>query len=40
LQALGQTYELIIYPGDDHGLSLNSAESDRRIVEWFRRHMR
>jgi dipeptidyl aminopeptidase/acylaminoacyl peptidase len=40
LQALGKTYELIIYPGDDHGLSLNSAESDRRIVEWFRRHMR
>ena len=39
LQELGKTYELIIYPDDDHGLSLNRADSDRRIVEWFRRHM-
>jgi dipeptidyl aminopeptidase/acylaminoacyl peptidase len=40
LQELGKTYELIIYPDDDHGLSLNRAESDRRIVEWFRRYMK
>jgi dipeptidyl aminopeptidase/acylaminoacyl peptidase len=39
LHELGKTYELIIYPDDDHGLSLNRAESDRRVVEWFRRHM-
>jgi dipeptidyl aminopeptidase/acylaminoacyl peptidase len=39
LQELGKTYELIIYPDDDHGLSLNRADSDRRIVAWFRRHM-
>jgi dipeptidyl aminopeptidase/acylaminoacyl peptidase len=39
LHELGKTYELIIYPDDDHGLSLNSADSDRRVVEWFRRHM-
>jgi dipeptidyl aminopeptidase/acylaminoacyl peptidase len=39
LRALGKTYELIMYPDDDHGLSLNSADSDRRIVAWFRRHM-
>ena len=25
---------------DDHGLSLNKADSDRRIVAWFRRHMK
>ena len=40
LQELGKTYELIIYPDDDHGLSLNRADSDRRVVEWFRRHMK
>jgi dipeptidyl aminopeptidase/acylaminoacyl peptidase len=39
LHELGQTYELIIYPDDDHGLSLNRADSDRRVVAWFRRHM-
>jgi dipeptidyl aminopeptidase/acylaminoacyl peptidase len=40
LQELGKTYELIIYPDDDHGLSRNRAESDRRVVEWFRKHMK
>jgi dipeptidyl aminopeptidase/acylaminoacyl peptidase len=40
LQELGKTYELIIYPDDDHGLSLNRADSDWRVVEWFRRHMK
>jgi len=40
LQELGKTYELIIYPDDDHGLSLNRADSDRKIVEWFRRYMK
>jgi dipeptidyl aminopeptidase/acylaminoacyl peptidase len=39
LQKLGKPYELIIYPDDDHGLSHHRAESDRRIVDWFRRHM-
>jgi dipeptidyl aminopeptidase/acylaminoacyl peptidase len=39
LQALGKTYELVIYAGDDHGLSRNRIESDRRIIEWFRAHM-
>jgi dipeptidyl aminopeptidase/acylaminoacyl peptidase len=39
LQERGKTYELIIYAADDHGLSLNRADSDRRIVEWFKRHM-
>jgi dipeptidyl aminopeptidase/acylaminoacyl peptidase len=40
LQERGKTYELIIYADDDHGLSLNRADSDRRIVEWFKRHMK
>jgi dipeptidyl aminopeptidase/acylaminoacyl peptidase len=39
LQEFGKTYEPILYAADDHGLSLNRADSDRRIVEWFRRHM-
>lgn len=40
LHELGKTYELIIYANDDHGLSLNRADSDRRVVEWFRRYMK
>lgn len=40
LQELRKPYELIVYAGDDHGLSLNGADSDRRIIGWFKRHMR
>jgi dipeptidyl aminopeptidase/acylaminoacyl peptidase len=40
LQAAGKTYELIVYANDDHGISVNSADRNRRIVEWFRKHMR
>jgi dipeptidyl aminopeptidase/acylaminoacyl peptidase len=40
LQGLGKTYEMIIYAGDDHGLSFNHADADKRIVAWFKRHMR
>jgi dipeptidyl aminopeptidase/acylaminoacyl peptidase len=40
LQELGKKYELIIYADDDHGLSLNRADSDRRIVEWFKKYMK
>ena len=39
LQALGKTYELTIYAGDDHSLSRNAKERDRRVVEWFKRHL-
>jgi dipeptidyl aminopeptidase/acylaminoacyl peptidase len=39
LQALGKTYELVIYAGDDHGLSRNRADRDRQVLAWFRRHM-
>jgi dipeptidyl aminopeptidase/acylaminoacyl peptidase len=38
LQELGKTYELIVYSGDDHGLTLNRADRDKRIVEWFNKH--
>ena len=40
LQALGKTYELIVYAGDNHWVSLNSADADRRTIAWFKRHMR
>jgi dipeptidyl aminopeptidase/acylaminoacyl peptidase len=40
LQGSGKTYELIIYAKDYHGVPLNRADADRRIVEWFRMHMK
>jgi dipeptidyl aminopeptidase/acylaminoacyl peptidase len=40
LQTLGKPYELIIYGGDDHGLSRNSEDADRRIIAWFKKYMR
>lgn len=40
LQSLGKTYELHIYAGDDHALSLNRLERERKIVEWFKRFMK
>ena len=40
LQAAGKSYELIIYANDDHAVSGNAVDRNRRIVEWFRRHMR
>ena len=39
LQELGKTYELIMYADGDHGLTLNRADVERRVLEWFRRHM-
>ncbi|MGI8638910.1 MAG: alpha/beta hydrolase family protein [Pyrinomonadaceae bacterium] len=40
LQSLGKTYELIVYAKDDHRLTLNRFDSERRIVEWFRKYMK
>lgn len=40
LQELGKSYELVIYAGDDHGLSLNRSDADNRIIAWFKQHMR
>lgn len=31
-------FELIIYPNDDHTLTLNREDKTRRIVSWFERH--
>ncbi len=39
LQALGKTYELVIYANDGHGLPMNQWDRDRRIIEWFRKHI-
>ncbi len=40
LQEFGKTYELIIYAGGDHNLSLNRTDSDRRVLEWFKKYMK
>ena len=40
LQEFGKTYELMVYSGDDHALSLNRADRDKRIVEWFKKYMK
>ncbi|HEY3566575.1 MAG TPA: prolyl oligopeptidase family serine peptidase [Thermoanaerobaculia bacterium] len=40
LQALGKTYELVMYAQDSHGLPFHWRDRDRRIVEWFKRYMR
>lgn len=40
LQELGKTYELVIYAGDDHNLTLNRIDSDRRVLEWFKKYMK
>ncbi|MCM3870717.1 MAG: prolyl oligopeptidase family serine peptidase [Pyrinomonadaceae bacterium] len=40
LQLFGKTYELHVYAGDDHPLSINRLERERKIVEWFRRYMK
>lgn len=40
LQSLGKTYELIIYAGDNHRLTRNQLDRDRRAIAWFRKHMK
>ncbi len=40
LQESGKTYELIIYAGDDHNLTLNRTDSDRRVLEWFKKYLK
>ena len=32
--------DVIVYANDDHGVSVNVADRNRRIIDWFRRHMR
>jgi dipeptidyl aminopeptidase/acylaminoacyl peptidase len=38
LQSLGREYGLIMFTGDDHGLSANRDEALRRSVAWFAAH--
>lgn len=38
LQKLGRVYELIIYAEDNHDLSRNQEDRDRRVISWFKRY--
>jgi dipeptidyl aminopeptidase/acylaminoacyl peptidase len=38
LQKLARTYELIIYAGDNHILTQNQQDRDRRALAWFNRY--
>jgi dipeptidyl aminopeptidase/acylaminoacyl peptidase len=40
LQRLGHKYELVIYADDNHILSHNQEDRDRRAISWFRRHLK
>ncbi len=40
LQKAGKVYELVVYAGDDHTLSNNREDRDRRAANWFKRHLR
>jgi dipeptidyl aminopeptidase/acylaminoacyl peptidase len=40
LQKLGKVYELIIYAEDNHNLSKNQEDSNRRAISWFKRYMK
>ncbi|MBM4217537.1 MAG: hypothetical protein FJ178_06800 [Gammaproteobacteria bacterium] len=37
LQQLAKRYELVVYEGDSHGLTLNGKDRDTRILNWFER---
>ncbi|MCH8947323.1 MAG: S9 family peptidase, partial [Acidobacteria bacterium] len=39
VQELGKTYELVIYGNDNHILSRNKDDRDRRAIAWFNRFM-
>jgi dipeptidyl aminopeptidase/acylaminoacyl peptidase len=40
LQTAGREYELVVFAGDDHGITRNQARQLDTTVEWFRRHMK
>jgi dipeptidyl aminopeptidase/acylaminoacyl peptidase len=40
LQKVSKTYELLIYAEDNHGLTRNREDRDRRVIEWFKRHLK
>ena len=40
LQKLGRVYELVVYAEDNHYLSRNQDDRDRRAISWFRKYLR
>ena len=40
LQKLGKSYELIVYAQDNHYLSRNQEDRDKRAAAWFKKHMK
>ena len=40
LQTLKKPYELIIYSGDNHSISMNQIDRDGRTAAWFRKHIK
>jgi len=40
LQEQHKTYQLIIYAEDNHGLLFNRLDSEKRIIDWFKRYTR
>ncbi|HSV16117.1 MAG TPA: prolyl oligopeptidase family serine peptidase [Tepidisphaeraceae bacterium] len=40
LEQLHKPYQLFIYAGDDHHLTLHHTERDRQVLDWFRRFMK
>lgn len=39
LENLGMEYELVIYPGDDHGLSKHGEDAVQKIFAWINKYM-
>ncbi|HEU0201413.1 MAG TPA: prolyl oligopeptidase family serine peptidase [Burkholderiaceae bacterium] len=40
LARLRKSFELVLYAGDDHSLGGNREDSRKRVLAWFRRHMK
>ena len=40
LQKLGRVYELVVYAEDDHTLTKNREDRDRRVINWFKRYLK
>lgn len=40
LQKLGRVYELVVYAEDNHTLSKNQEDRDRRAINWFKRYLK
>ena len=40
LHSFGKTYELHIFSGDDHPISINRLERETKILQWFKKYMK